>query len=136
MPNQLEYNLDLLCFEHGTKIPILGNEKNENTIQKPLGVLEENGIFAFILFLGAKGAFKNNNLKKEEKIARNIKEKICDLLKKQEINLLKDNINTNDQKEVIDAFRSIGENLNKLFLAKMLIEKTLIYALYHAKASD
>jgi len=81
-------------------------------------------------------AFKNNNLKKEEKIARNIKEKICELLKKQEINLLKDNINTNDQKEVIDAFRSIGENLNKLFLAKMLIEKTLIYALYHAKASD
>lgn len=136
MPNQLEYNLDLLCFEHGTKIPILGNEKNENIIQKSLGVLEENGIFAFILFLGAKGAFKNNNLKKEEKIARNIKEKICELLKKQEINLLKDNINTNDQKEVIDAFRSIGENLNKLFLAKMLIEKTLIYALYHAKASD
>jgi len=83
MPDQLEYNLDLLCFEHGTKIPISRNEKNENVIQKSLGVLEENGIFAFILFLGAKGAFKNNNLKKEEKIARNIKEKICELLKKQ-----------------------------------------------------
>lgn len=138
MTNQTEQNLDLICFEHGTKIPIPGNDKNENVIQKSLGVLEEDGVFAFVLYLGAKGAFKTKDLRKkdEEKVSKSIKNNVCKLLKRQEIDVLGNNVNTNNQNEVIDAFKSLGKNLNDLFLAKTLIEKTLIYALYHAKASD
>ena len=51
MINENESNLDKLCFEYGTQMYVEGNEKNENVIQKSLGVLQEDGVFAFYLYL-------------------------------------------------------------------------------------
>ncbi len=151
MQPQLKPNLDLICFENGTQIPLgKGNKseidkvedmkKNEIVIRKSLGVLQEDGVFAFILYLGAEGAFKtvksnekDNKMKDEEKIVRNVREKVCELLKRQEIGLL-DDIDPDNQQGVINDFKTLGEDLNDLLLAKTLIEKTLIYALYHAKS--
>jgi hypothetical protein len=134
MAQESESNLDRLCFKYGIEIPIAGNEKNENIIQKSLGVLQEDGVFAFILYIKAKGAFKTKDCNEEDKIAGSIKFQVCSLLKEQGISLFNDTIDLDNQRNVIEAFKSLGEGLDSLLLAKALIEKTLIYALYHSKS--
>jgi hypothetical protein len=134
MAQENESNLDRLCFEYGIEIPVPGNEKNENIIQKSLGVLQEDGVFAFILYIKAKGAFKTKDCKEEDKIAGSIKLQVCNLLKEQRISLFRDKIEPDNQRDVIEAFKSLGEGFESLLLAKALIEKTLIYALYHSKS--
>lgn len=134
MAQESETNLDRLCFKYGIKIPLPGNEKNENIIQKSLGVLQEDGVFAFILYVKSKGAFKTKDRKEEDKIAGSIKLQVCGLLKEEGINLFRDTIDPDNQGSVIEAFKSLGEGLDSLLLAKALIEKTLIYALYHSKS--
>jgi hypothetical protein len=134
MAQEGESNLDRLCFKYGIKIPVPGNEKNENIIQKSLGVLQEDGVFAFILYVKAKGAFKTKDCKEEDKVARSIRLQVCSLLKEQGIDLFNDTLDLDNQKNVIEAFKSLGEGLDSLLLAKALIEKTLIYALYHSKS--
>lgn len=122
MINENESNLDKLCFEYGTQMYVMGNEKNENVIQKSLGVLQEDGVFAFYLYL------KSRETKKDEKaVSSSIQEKIEALLKHESIGLLKGPLH-------VDQLKSLGESLDDLLLAKTLIEKTLIYALYQAKS--
>lgn len=118
MTTQTMNNLDLICFKYGTDIPIAGNDKNENIIQKSLGVLQEDGVFAFYLFI------ESLKKKDEKHLAEKISTEIGNFLS--DMNLIGN--------WSLDAFKSLGSNLNDLFLAKTLIEKTLIYALYHAKA--
>jgi hypothetical protein len=134
MAQEGEPNLDRLCFKYGIEIPVPKNEKNENIIQKSLGVLQEDGVFAFILYVEAKGAFNTKGPKEEEKIAGSIKLQVCNLLKEEGISLFGDTIDPDNQRSVIEAFKSLGEGLDSLLLAKALIEKTLIYALYHSKS--
>lgn len=122
MANENESNLDKLCFEYGTQMYVEGNEKNESVIQKSLGVLQEDGIFAFYLYL------KSMERKKDEKaVSLKIQEKIETLLGHKSIGLLEGSLR-------IDQVKSLGESLDDLLLAKALIEKTLVYALYQAKS--
>jgi len=75
-------NLDSLCAQHGYDIvrTVAPNgslsesdkSKLENTITKCLGVLQENGVYAFFLYL---------DYRKEEKGAPEIRDKSLDLLR-------------------------------------------------------
>jgi hypothetical protein len=51
----VDNNLDYICFEHGTEIfqhiKVIDAKKCENLLQKTLGILEEDGIFAFCIYL-------------------------------------------------------------------------------------
>lgn len=144
MAQESELNLDKLCFKYGIEIPLPGNEKNESIIQKSLGVLQEDGIFAFIIYIKSKGAFKTkkNNREafksrehsEEDDVAKSIKLQVCNLLKEEGISLISDTIDPDNQESVIGTFKSLGEGLDSLLLAKALIEKTLIYALYHSRS--
>ena len=114
----MENNLDRLCFSYGIKIPT--NKEDQNVIQKALGVIEEDGVFAFKIYLDSmrKSKFKV--------IATKIEDNIEEILKEIEI---VDNFGNSTLKE-------LGSDLNKLFLTKELIERTLIYARYHAKGVE
>lgn len=112
----VQNNLDYLCAKYGQDIP--KSKEDENIIQKSLGVLQEDGLFAFILFLES----KNNDVNKR------IKNKTAQLL--HEVGLINDANDTNMREKILE----ITKNIDDMFLAKDLIERTLIYARYHAKA--
>ncbi len=97
--------------------------KLENTITKSLGVLQENGVYAFFLFLDAR---------KSEKGAKEIGKQAKKLLRHQHIMLLRDR----QEKEKNDylALQTLTNTLDHLLLAHQLLEQALIYARYHAKA--
>lgn len=109
-------NLDYLCAEYGQNI-IPKSKEDEVIIQKSLGVLQEDGLFAFILFLET----KNGN------ITSYIREETAKLLN--ETGLTEDA----NKESIMNNILKITENIDDMFLAKDLIEKTLVYARYHAK---
>jgi len=107
-------NLDYISAEYGQEIPKI--KKDDTAIQKALGVLQEDGLFAFVLFIEYK------------------KDKIYDRIQKETTSLLND-IGLNPNKENLRKnIQEITRNIDDMFLAKDLIEKTLVYARYHAKA--
>jgi len=83
-----------------------------NIITKSLGVLQENGVFAFYVYLKSE------------------KEKT---IEKETINLLNKVFDKNMNCKLKDI-REFTNNINTLLFAKSLIEKTLIYARYQAKS--
>lgn len=122
-------NLDSLCSQHGyTVVHDIAPDgslskgdraKLENTITKSLGVLQENGVYAFFLFL---------EYRLKEKGAEKVKSQSLGLLRHSGISLLTQNV------DHFVALRQLTEDLDQLLLARQLIEQTLIYARYHAKA--
>ncbi|MFH1859684.1 MAG: hypothetical protein ABH870_01525 [bacterium] len=112
----MENNLDLKCAECGSKIA--KNKEDEKLITKALGVLQEDGVYAFFLYLKSQ----------KEKAAEWISERTFSLLKTQITAI-------NAEKEPLPAIRDkLADNLDSLLLAKQLLEKALVYARYHAKA--
>ncbi len=117
-------NVDKECFSHAIKmledVKDISNEekrkekakKIENTINKSLGVLQENGVFAFYVYL------KSENE---------------DTIGKETISLLDEIIDKKIEYE-LESIKSLADDITTLLFAKALIEKTLIYARYHAKA--
>ena len=89
---------------------------NENEINKLLGVLSNDGVYAMWVYAKSKKEIK------EEKLMDNLKE----LLGKVE--------NVNNSYETY--FISVANDISKLLFLKQLSEKTLIYARYHAKALE
>ncbi len=118
--------LDRECFNSGVSIVDgakgKGKTKIENVIQKSLGVLQEDGIFAFIIYLTSK---QGGEKEVAEEIIKGIR-----ILLKDKIKIM---ANNND---LIEEFKKLGNNMNNMLLAKDLIERTLIYARYHAKALE
>lgn len=117
-------NLDLLCAETGSNLiksleKKVEKKKIENLVTKSLGVLQENGVYAFFLFVKASN---------EEKIAKEIDIQCNKLLRREEVRLIHSD-------DVLAAVRDeLTEDIDNLFLAKQLLEKAMVYARYHAKA--
>ena len=122
-------NLDSLCAQRGYEIvrmvapngslPKSDRAKLENTITKSLGVLQENGVYAFFLYLDYRSG---------EKGAPETKSQTLSLLRHTEVNLLSSDSNH------FQAVQQLTNELDNLLLARQLLEQTLIYARYHAKA--
>lgn len=119
-------NLDQLCAKHGWKIAdqvhqAIGKQA-ENHITKSLGVLQEDGVYAFFLYQASRGLREKPGAEK-----------------------LAGQANAFLQEAGIQAFQKDGDplkavrdhlasDLDQLLLAKRLLEQALIYARYHAKA--
>lgn len=124
-------NLDRLCAEYGEKFAreIAGafgskdkDKKAENLITKSLGVLQEQGIYAYVLFNESRG--------QSEKNAGN---KMNELTKE----LLKDKLLLIGEGDLLKEIRKdegLAADLEKLILAMQVLQQTLTYARYHAKA--
>ena len=124
-------NLDQLCAEYGYK---LANEvskadqfdakKAETLITKALGVLQEQGLYAFVLFCVSRGSAEKSG-------AERIKEITRELLLEDKLRLI------NEDDDLLEAIRKkngLASELDDLMLATQVLEKSLIYARYHAKA--
>jgi len=116
-------NLDELCAKYGWDI---ANEtKDETLINKSLGVLQEQGIYAFFLFLESRGSSDKKNAEKTGKHCWNMLEDIVDSMK----GVIWDK---NTWSETLRV--NILSDINNLSLSLQMVEQTLIYARYHAKA--
>lgn len=106
--------LDMKCAEYGGKI---GANVDETLITRALGVLQEDGVYAFFLWCASK--------------AGGIKEKAFAFL--QEDGILKHLFD--GEIDQLKAIREkLSDKLDELLFAKELLERTLVYARYHAKA--
>ncbi len=118
----------------------------ENVITKSLGVLQEQGIYALMLFLfshnsnDTKIIYKNlvellNNIELKDKNKNDISIKDEDSFKDNKTKYKSVNENKDYFQYVLDCFSdNILDDFDKLFLVRDIYEQTLIYARYGAKA--
>jgi len=90
--------------------------KLKNLIDKALGVLSNNGVYAYYVYI-----ISQKSKEATELFLDNLKE-------------IFDVIESYDPSAKENYFQKISEDLYKLLFLKQLLEKTLIYARYHAKA--
>lgn len=110
-------------------------ETLERLVTKTLGVLQEQGVYATMLFLYSRTS-------DEAKIAPTIRSLLFRLLqdkeKEHELPAFKDKAvpaNNADAKTALEFYSDhVCDNLDTLLLVKDLYEQTLIYARYGAKA--
>lgn len=116
----IEAELNKMSFELVQAIKGKNNKisKYKNAIDKSLGVLMNDGVYAYYIYVNS------------EEIDDVFIDKIKDLKKFIEINVEnKDNLKLDEA-----YFQSLSEDLEKLLFFRELLEKVLIYARYHAKA--
>lgn len=102
-------------------------ETLERLVTKTLGVLQEQGVFAMLLFLFSRTGDEN-------KVAPIIRIQLYEILKK--LPNFKDLKIDDDAKIALDKFtKNVLNNLDTLLLVRDLYEQTLIYARYAAKAA-
>ncbi|PMP95010.1 MAG: hypothetical protein C0168_07310 [Candidatus Aminicenantes bacterium] len=112
-------NLDYFCAKYGQEI---ADKADKNTLQKALGVLREDGVYAMFLWLEDKD--------------KNIRCKMLNLLNENDIKkfLSPDSSNFPDEfKQFCETLRNVAQDIDKLLFLKKILERTLTYALYHAK---
>ena len=120
-------NLEPLCAEYGMEIVNRTQKKvtdKENLINKALGVLVENGIYAMHIFLLS---YKD----KEFNYGEEVFDIMQQLLIHPDLNLLqKKGKRTDGLKNV----RELTRDIPKMILARKVLEQTLTFARYHCKA--
>lgn len=118
-------NLDYYAQFYSQKMmEIINNDKIkakdvENLVTKSLGVLQQNGVYACVVYL-----LSNNENTISECIVNNLLEFT------EKIGIIK----RNDQNTLNFISNNICNNLEKLLLVKLIWEQTLLYARYNAKA--
>ncbi|WP_048182729.1 hypothetical protein [Methanosarcina siciliae] len=112
-------NLDFKCAQLGERI---GRSVEEKILNDCLGVLEEQGVYAFFLYV----------------MSKNQDENIC----KQCIEFLKktpEDTPLIPTDEVTDPFLMLADlsiDLDKLLFARNLLLQALVYSRYHAKINS
>jgi len=114
-------NLDYYCMKYGQKIGSMGDE---NSLRKALGVLKEDGVYAMFLWLEDKDKGKIR------------KQGLLPLLNEGNIKIMfidrKDNF-PDTFEGLCSKIKDIAKDIDKVLLLKKILERTLTYALYHAK---
>ena len=125
-PRCARTGLDLVCLQKFSKQDIKLTDR-ENVITKALGVLVENGIYAMTVFL-----MTSNKPKYDEFVLRGL----AALLADKDAALLPDKKweSKDGLLELLDAMRSLTEDLPRLLLARRILEGALTFARYHCKA--
>lgn len=111
-------NLDAKCAELGQRLGQAATKEREKLLTDGLGVLQEQGLYAFFLYLQAPGPGNRQQ----------VADACKDFLRDQG---LLENGNTDPSQRL----RSLAERLDDLLLARELLMQALVYACYHAKAA-
>ncbi|MBK3331981.1 hypothetical protein GWK41_02730 [Persephonella atlantica] len=115
--NNIETLTSKKAYEIVNKINKSSNKtKLKNLIDKSLGVLSNNGVYAYYVYIVSQKSEEATEL-----FLDNLKE-IFDVI---------DNYDPSDKE---NYFQNTSQDIHKLLFLKQLLEKTLIYARYHAKA--
>lgn len=118
-------NLDYICAKIGQNLVENEKDKKENTLRKALGILQEDGVYAMFLWLENKD--------------NEIRTKLNNLLNENEITskLLSDSKSfPDDFKGFCEKLQEVAKDIDKLLFLKKILERTLTYALYHAKIKE
>jgi hypothetical protein len=133
--NKMETLLDLECAKLGhTIIKKIGSRSDESAkvkgmITKLLGVLQEDGVYAFALYAKAKGG-KGDAEGPEKRTAQVVFKEILPWLQQGDILLLPSICD-----DLLSGIREqLTKDLDKLLLCKELLERAMVYARYHAEA--
>jgi len=102
-------NLDATINKVGFEI---ANILDENLINKLLGVLAQDGVYAMWVYAKAKK----------------------DIMESELYGKLKSILDISNYEDYEQYFQKLSEDINELLFRKELIEQALIYARYHAKA--
>lgn len=119
-----QLNLDKLAARYAQKIVTDGQDGLENLITKTLGVLQEQGVYACLLFLFSRTG-------NEKKLAEKTRPHLYNLLK--ELPAFQQS-EINDQNCLQFFSDNVCSDLDTLLLVKELYEQTTIYTRYGAKA--
>lgn len=113
-------NLDYLCVKSGQEV---GEEGDKAILQKALGVLREDGIYAMFLWLEDKD--------------KNVRTKLISLLNEDNITKYLFQNGTEefpkDFSKFCNKLTTVAQDVDKLLFLKKMLERSLTYALYHAK---
>ena len=115
MTKNLDALINEISFEIVEKIKQKNQDKTKykNEIDKALGVLSNDGVYAYYVYVKSK---------KIEDIFLN------------ELKQITEFINGSEQELNQDFFKELSQNLNELLFFREILEKILIYTRYHAKA--
>ena len=110
-------NLDVKCAELGRKLGQGASKERENLLTDGLGVLQEQGLYAFFLFLKAS--------------KRGQPQEVCSACER----FLSDQeLLANKSANLFDGLKSLADRLDDLLFARELLMQALVYARYHARA--
>jgi len=131
-------NLDRLAAQKAQAIITATMEQRkedvENLCTKALGVLQEDGLYAAVLYL-----LSRRRVRRERPIAEAAVEHLLGLLSAEEtrpLGLVYSGSPTNPQQVLAHMADSICADLNRMLLVWRLFEQTLIYARYGAMARE
>ena len=122
--------LDMTCAKCGYEIAMECGDKEETLFRNALGVLKEDGLYAFFLFLHVKE--KDGGKEKNRERAPTVYDRLFDFLKRQP-SLQDLQVHADPLKAIRD---NLSNNLNSLLFAKDLLERVMVYALYHVRAKE
>jgi len=111
-------NIDLSCAQLGESLATI----DEKLLTNALAVLQEQGLYAFFLFLEVRGNDGGKRVSME--CARFLEET-------PEASPL---FPSNKRSDVFQKLQALGDNLDDLLFARELLTQALVYARYHAKA--
>ncbi|MHB8120138.1 MAG: hypothetical protein ACYDHX_15700 [Methanothrix sp.] len=114
-------NLDLRCAELGRKLSTI-EKVDEKLLQDSLSVLEEQGLYAFFLYLKAHG----------KEPGRNVMAKCYQFLHDNPVTSQKFQVSVGS--DVFDFVFELSKSIDDLIFARELLIKALVYARYHSKA--
>ncbi len=127
MTNTTSINLDYLAAKYAQTIIQKTKDKKasdiENTITKALGVLQEDGVYACFLYL----------LAREKENGAVVVDEMLNLLSSLPFGWQKP---TNNSEILPFISEQVTKDLDRLLLAREVLEQMLIYARYGAKARD
>jgi len=118
MKNNFEF-LDSVICKIGNQIAERIPSSDRNEIEKVLGVLSNDGVYAYYVYVKSK---KNKTL--------------YNILIKDLAELMQYTDTKPEDDDYENYFINLSKNLNDLLFFKEILEETLIYARYHAKAKD
>ena len=114
-------NLDLCCAKFGRMLSTIDGV-DEKLLQDSLSVLEEQGLYAFFLYLKAHGKEPG-----EKAMAECYKFFLDNPVIDQKFQVSTKN-------DVFDAVLELSQSIDDLIFARELLIQALIYARYHSKA--
>lgn len=110
-------NLDLKCAQLAEKLAEGAKKDREKLLTDGLGVLQEQGLYAFFLFLETSKRGEPQKVRRE-----------CETFLRNQ-GLLED-----VQGDLFRGLQSLADRLDDLLFARDLLMQALVYARYHAKA--
>ncbi len=142
-------NLDKLAGEVALQIcdpNVVDIGTVENLATKALGVLQEQGVYAMIVFLLSRSGdkpFNDSKISNENKAAIVCIDKLNESLKKKPldilalnpngVNSLKSENNNDSKNDILKIYLKISESLENLLMVKEFYEQTLVYVRHISK---